>query len=202
MCAASSALNQLTRSPKSFRGVDVITGVKSAYQWLEADHNFDSFLALCPQVFEGKHLAITAVDSGSFIPSEADLVAGWRTDGNIAYSPLLRLIGDLPNHCYSRDCGPFDEWYVFGSPVELGELCNDNVFTAEIAPGRVFAFVNFNFRPSDPKIQEITDLFWRQIEWMQPESYLAEVADCLIFATANKTLFASVHAALESDSAS
>jgi hypothetical protein len=178
------------------------TGVNSAYQWLEADHNFGAFLALCPQVFEGKYLAITAVDSGAFVPSEADLAAGWRTSADIAYSPRLRSIGDLPNDCCGRDCGPFDEWYLFGSPAELGTLCNDNVFTAEIAPGKVFAFVNFNFRPSDPKMQPITNLFWQQIEWMQPESYLAEVADCLIFATRDKTLFASVDAALQIDPAS
>lgn len=81
--------------------------------------------------------------------------------------------------------------------MELGNLCSGNPFTTGIGPGNVFAFVNFFFRPSDPKWQAITDLFWKQMAWMQPESYIADGLECLIFATRNDELFDSVRIALD-----
>jgi hypothetical protein len=89
----------------------------------------------------------------------------------------------------------FDKWYVFETPPALGNLCRENFFATASAPENVFPFINSYLRlyPSN----EITELFWKQIEWMQPESYIADGADCLIFATRNKSVFATVRAALE-----
>lgn len=75
----------------------------------------------------------------------------------------------------------------------LGDVSNESVFTTEIAPGAVFRFINFlGFRPSDPKMESITKLFWRQVEWMQPESYLGDGQECLVFASRNQRLFDSI----------
>jgi hypothetical protein len=157
------------------------TGANNGYEWLEADQDLRTFLSLCPEAIAGKYLAVTAVDSGSFVPSGTDVAEGWKNVGGIAYSPRLGATADLPKGCCCLDCCGFD------------------FFVTEIAPENVFAFINSFLRlyPPDPRDQVITDLFWKQIEWMQPESYIADGLDCLIFATRNRTLFATVRAALE-----
>jgi hypothetical protein len=171
------------------------TGVHGEYQWLEADHELSKFLDICPQAILGRHMAVTAADSGSFVPSEADRATGWTDSGGVAYSPSIRSRADLPTDC----CG-FDEWYVFDTPPKsLGTLCHENVFTTKLAPGTVFAFINFFVVLSDPEMAPVTQLFWRQMQWIRPESYVGDGRDCLIFATRNKELFASVQEALRSN---
>jgi hypothetical protein len=72
------------------------TGTHGSYKWLEADHDLQEFLSLCPYAIVARHIAITAVDSGSFAPSEGDRAAGWTDTGGIAYSPRLESIAMLP----------------------------------------------------------------------------------------------------------
>ncbi len=179
----------------------MITRVEGAYEWLEADYNLPEFVRLCPGAVEGKYLAITSRDSGIFIPSGADIAAGWRTAGGSHTARVFDQLEICPMTASAGIAALLTNGMCSNLRRKL-ELCRDNVFTAEIAPGSVFAFVKYYFCPSDPKFQPITNLFWKQIEWMQPESYIADGSDCLIFATRDKTLFASVHAALESNPAS
>lgn len=174
------------------------SGVTGPYEWLEVDYGFRAFLRLCPEVIVGKFVAITSLDSGFFYPTQTDLANGWKAAGNIAYSPRLGSVNELPVDCCGADSGGYDEWYVFEAQRQLGELCRENVFTTEVAPGTVFAFINFfGFRPSDPEMQAITELFWKQMAWMQPESCIGDGQQCLVFATRNKALFAAVRKALE-----
>jgi hypothetical protein len=79
------------------------TGTNNGYDWLEADPELRTFLSLCPEAIVGKYLAITAVDSGSFVPSEADATEGWKNVGGIAYSPCLGAAPDLPKRCCCLD---------------------------------------------------------------------------------------------------
>lgn len=170
------------------------TDVHEQYRWLETDHTLTQFLDLCPQAIVGKYVVISAVDSGSFVPSALDQLNGWTEHGGLACSPQIQSKADLPENSHGRDCCGFDEWYVFEVQQEsLGVLCHENVFTAKLAPGNVFAFINFyGFVLSDIGMEPITRLFWWQMEWMQPESYLADGSVRLIFATRNKELFESV----------
>jgi hypothetical protein len=170
------------------------TGFSSTYEWLETDHDLRTLLDLCPAIVASRYLAITSIDSGQFAPSEVDLSRGWKQIGGIAYSPLIRSVEDLPRNCC---CDLFDEWYLFETPPALGKLCYDNIFTTELASPNVFAFVNFYFRPSLLTMRELSEFFWKQINWMQPETYVANGADCLVFATGNRHLFNLVYAALE-----
>ena len=45
-------------------------------------------------------------------------------------------------------------------------------------------------------MKSIVDIFWQQMEWIRPESYVAD-SDFLNFVTMDKALFAKVHAAIE-----
>jgi hypothetical protein len=174
------------------------TGTHGAYEWLEIDHDLGEFMSLCPSAIVGKYLAITAVDSGSFAPSEQDLADGWNANGGVAYSPPIESIAILPSNCCCRGCCGYDEWYVFErQPPSLGSVCHANVFTSEIGCGNVFQFINFmGLRFSDAQMKAISDLFWRQIDWIQPESYVGDGEDCLLFATRNSQLFGAVREAL------
>jgi hypothetical protein len=42
----------------------------------------------------------------------------------------------------------------------------------------------------------LATLFWQQMDWVRPESYVAD-SDYLNFVSMNKALFASVHDALK-----
>jgi hypothetical protein len=102
----------------------------------------------------------------------------------------------LPLNCRCECCG-YDEWYIFErQPPYLGSLCQANVFTSEIGSGNVFQFINFRLRFSDTQMKAISDLFWRQIDWVQPESYVADGEDTLLLATRNSQLYGSVRETL------
>jgi hypothetical protein len=115
------------------------TGTHGPYKWLEADHDLHEFLSLYPGAIVGRHIAITAVDSGSFSPSEDDRAAGWTDIGGIAYSSRLESVAMLPLDCCCRKCYGFDEWYIFGTePTPLGSICHANVFETALAFPNVF----------------------------------------------------------------
>lgn len=177
--------------------MSLIAGVNGNYKWLEAEHDLRELLSLCPEVVTGCYVAITSVDSGVFTPSEADVAAGWKSVGDIAYSPRLASPEEVPKNACCRDCSGFDEWYVFCRPRALGSLCTGNPFTTAIGPGAVFAFVNAFLRLSGPEGDAVTDVFWKQMAWIQPESYIADGLECLIFATRDDRLFTSVQSTLK-----
>ena len=178
------------------------TGAQGRYKWLETDLDLREFLSRCPAAILGRHIAITAVDSGSFCPSEEDRAIGWTATGGIAYSPRIDSISNLPAGCCCSDCGPFDEWYIFQTPpTPFGSISHMNVFETSIAPPNVFQFINFGgFQLSDPQMKPITDLFWTQMGWMRPESYLGKGDRCLVFVSSDHELFVRVQEALRSRS--
>jgi hypothetical protein len=135
------------------------------------------------------------VDSGSFSLSEDDRAAGWTNTGGIAYSPRLESVAMLPPDCCCRECCGFYEWYIFGTePTPLGSICRANVFETAIAPPNVFQFINFGgFQLSDLQMKAITDLFWRQMAWVRPESYLGDGDGRLIFVSSDHECFRSVN---------
>jgi hypothetical protein len=46
----------------------------------------------------------------------------------------------------------------------------------------------------------LVDMFWQQLGWVKPESYIGDGADCLTFVSRNDALFESVHQRLTADS--
>ncbi len=168
-------------------------GVQGGYQWLTtAEHDLDSLLTLCPAVALGKYLAVTSFDSGPLLLNEFEKNAEWNSRGEIAYSPRIQSLEMLPPR------GGFDEWYVFERSVDLGHLGRGNIFEAPLAPGQVEVLVNFSegFALHRPAKRDLTDLFWRQLAWIRPESYVADTHNLLTFVTADTNLFSCVNQAL------
>jgi len=164
-------------------------GSQGLYEWLVTDQEFD-LLQLCPEVVLGKYIAITSIDSGPLVPTDKEKAAGWESRGQIAYSPKLESVESLPR-------AGWDEWYIFGSPTDLGTShLGENVFEVPQERGHVSVLVNYGFALHDPELKDLATLFWQQIEWIRPESYIAD-GDYLNLVSMNKTLFARVRDAVK-----
>ena len=165
------------------------SGSHGAYQWLTTgQHDLDTLLQLCPQALMGKYVAVTSFDSGPLNPNDDEVSAGWQIRNDIAYSPRIQSVEKLAH----GECGGFDEWYIFGAPADLGQVMSGNIFETPLQPGRVAVFVNytgFGFHFSE--MQELADLFWRQLEWIHPESYIAD-GNVFNFVTRDNDLFKTV----------
>jgi hypothetical protein len=113
-------------------------GSEGCYEWLVTDQQFD-LQQLCPEVVLGNYLAITSIDSGSFVPTEKETSAGWQSRAKIAYSPQIQNVEEIPS-------AGWDEWYIFDKPVDLGTShLKDNIFEVPQAQGHVSVFVNYGF---------------------------------------------------------
>lgn len=164
-------------------------GSQGIYEWLVTDENLD-LLQLCPEVALGKYVAVTSIDSSQFVPTAKETTAGWLSRGKIAYSPKIERVDELPREGW-------DEWYIFKNPTDLGTgYLHENIFEVPRGPGHLSVFVNYCFAPHQPEMESLATLFWQQIEWASPESYVAD-NDYLSFVSMNEALFASVHDAVK-----
>jgi hypothetical protein len=164
-------------------------GSQGLYEWLVTDQQFD-LLQVCPEIVLGKYIAITSFDSGPLIPTDSEKADGWESRGQIAYSPKVERVETLPRAGY-------DEWYIFGIPTDLGvSHLAENVFEVSQGPGHVSVLVNYCLALHRPEMKDLATMFWKQIEWIRPESYVAD-SDYLNFVSKNKTLFASVRDAVK-----
>jgi hypothetical protein len=172
--------------------LSLYTGRQGQYEWLASGgYDLHSLLQLCPEVFLDKYLAVTSFDSGSLVPNDAEKNAGWVSEEEIAYSPQIMSTENLPHDLY-------DEWYVFCQPRRLGSLAprDKNIFEASIHERQVHNFVNFGaLHLHKPDMKAIADLFWQQLSWIAPESYVAD-GECLAYVSSNEELFAKVKEAL------
>jgi hypothetical protein len=165
-------------------------GSQGLYEWLVTDQQFDP-LQICPEIVLGKYIAITSIDSGPLVPTDEEKSVGWESRDQIAYSARVESVEGLPRAGY-------DEWYIFGSPADLGTShVGENVFEIPHGRGHVSVFVNYGgFALDRPETKDLASLFWQQIEWIQPESYIAD-GYYLNFVSRNTALFASVRDALK-----
>ena len=57
-----------------------------------------------------------------------------------------------------------------------------------------------NFGPGfalhNPEMASLVRLFWKQLDWIQPESYIADADVLLTFVSRNEDVFAAVREAL------
>jgi hypothetical protein len=164
-------------------------GSHGAYRWLASRHDLENLLKLCPNVVLGKYLAVTSIDSSYLSPSAEETSAGWESRRGIAYSPLVQSVEMLPRRGW-------DEWYVFAHPTDLGvSRLNSNILDPALKAGEVGVFVNYGFAFHPPERASLANLFWNQLDHIQPESYISD-NDYLTFVTRDESLFASVTEAL------
>ncbi len=168
-------------------------GKNGRYDWVVTGHSLEKILQACPELVVGKYIAVTSFDSGPLGLNPEDIIAGWKSRNDIAYSPQLSAFGCIPRDQY-------EEWYVFDRPTDLGGMDpgNRNVFDICPQERQVSTVVNFGgFAFHDPNADDLTDLFWRQLDWIQPESYVAD-GNRLNLASRNTDLFARIVQVLRS----
>src|SRR5207249_1126187 len=123
-----------------------------------------------PQLVEGRYVVIASIDSGSYVPSEADRTRGWRSVGTLAFSPKVQTWRDLPTDMY-------DEWYVFDDAIVVDAID---------------ASVNFQgFSPIDYEWTEKLDRFWEQVLKLRPLHVLGD-GEFLYFVTRDANLFSEI----------
>jgi hypothetical protein len=173
--------------------MNLFSGRHGDYQWLEEPSNLTlgSLIEHCPDVLLGRCLAVVTFDARPFTPTKEERKAGWTGHEGVGYSPPLTNLANLP---WEQD----DEWYLFSQPTTIGPL------------ERFVDWGGFSLRDpqhlldeADPTwdligIQETADLtrqvqerFWRQIEQIAPESYIANTYRS-IFVSADPQAFATV----------
>ncbi len=161
------------------------TGSRGAYKWLVSEFELDDLLKFCPAVVLGRYLAITSIDSGQLSLNAKEDLVGWESRQGIAYSPLVQSVEKLPR-------GGWDEWYVFQQPTDLGvSRLGTNIFDPPVQRGEIAVLVNYCFALHPPERSSLADLFWNQLDWIQPDSYIAD-NDFLTFVTRDESLFDAV----------
>jgi hypothetical protein len=164
-------------------------GSHGPYEWLVTDAHFD-LLQICPEIVIGKYVAVTSIDSSELVPTQEELAAGWQSRGRIAYSPKIQDGAEVPREGW-------DEWYIFNNSTDLGtSYLQENVFEVPRGPGHLSVFVNYCLALHQPEMENLVTLFWEQMDWVRPESYVAD-NDYLNFVTMNKALFGNVHDAVK-----
>ena len=122
-----------------------------------------------------------------------------RAEMRLFTAPKIQSVEDCrTERLPGGECEGFNEWYVFDSPSDLGALWHGNVFEAPLAPGQVCTFVNFaaGFALYNPEMADLVSLFWKQLDWIQPESYIADGDMLLTFASRNEDIFIAVRNSL------
>ena len=175
------------------------TGSRGPYRWFVTKHDdLPTLIESCPQALASKYVAVTSLDSGPKFLTDEEQNLGWNSRNDIAYSPQITLLED--GHLkgvWAGQCGGYDEWYVFESPHDLGTLCNGNVFESDLPAGKIWTFVNYSdgFALHNP--DTLTDLFWKQLERIQPESFIADGGSFMTFVTREASIFAATCNALK-----
>jgi hypothetical protein len=151
----------------------------------------------CLEALLGRYLVVASFDSGPLHPNSEEAAAGWSFENQLAYSPQLESLTQLP---YDN----FDEWYVFTSPTSLPScdfFINFGGFTLK-NPEECLADLHPTWDRVSAKAladdqMRLQGRFWSQLELFGAESYIAD-GDNFVFATANADLFAHVEMAFRS----
>jgi len=106
-----------------------------------------------PSLVIGRYLVNTSFDSGFLDLSSDEITAGWYKLGDLAHSPRIEAIEQIPHD-------QFDECLVFDTPTRVG---------------RFETLVNHcSFNPIDFDWPEKVEHFWNQINGIQPLNVLGE----------------------------
>ncbi len=172
---------------------EIKIGERGPYRWLiTPTHDFDTLLSVCPGVVLGKYIAVTSFDSGCLYLGDSEKADGWKSRKGVAYSSVIKSVDSLPQR------GGWDEWYVFDTPTDLGQLDRGNIFESSLERGQIFALVNYGqgFVSGLRNQESPATEFWKQMEWIAAESFIADDCENLIFVSKNATIFESALLAL------
>lgn len=173
--------------------IEFYQGAKGNYHWLVSDCCLEDLLDVYPQIVVGKYVAVTALDSGPVRGlTQEEREAGWAIRDEIAYSPKITSVKELFFE------NSFDEWYISSVPLGLGKRVPDdlNIFSKPLEREQVVPFVNHYVALQDPPDALRADLFWTQMERINPDVYLADNQTHLTIVSADGKLIEECRQAL------
>lgn len=133
------------------------------------DINLGDVIRQVPELVLGRYVAIAWSDSGPYNISAAEIARGWQRLGDLAISPMITDIAQLPTP-------GFDEWYVFECLPDRARLSR---FSSAIA-----------FQPFT-ECDKVNG-FWSQIEDMQPVHALLGACPGLLLITRDASIYERV----------
>jgi hypothetical protein len=86
-----------------------------SYSWFEWETaTLAELVQACPRLIVGQRVVVAAYDSGPLELAEEETDRGWRREGAVAISPVIRsATREIP-------VGEYDEWWVFETlPTDL-----------------------------------------------------------------------------------
>lgn len=177
----------------------IATGTVGEYQWLTSFQKPDVFLRLNPNIVLNKFVAVPTRDSGSVQLDEAYIKSGWfYGEGNeVVYHSHFSDLNTLPIIREAEE--GWQELYTFSRSVDLGTLHQGNLFENDPQKRKLSRIVNlYGFSLHHSQMKSISDIFWSQLDWIKPDSYLSDGLEHLTFVTREKKLFADALKSLQS----
>ena len=162
---------------------DALCGTHGPYHWFQsASLSFRELLVHVPDLLRQRHVAVTASDGGPLPLNESELASGWSVAGDVAISPLIEHIDEVPFDEY-------DEWYVFVARPQLEQpsvfvnyggfsLRDPAYILDQLEPTWDRALAEHHHRVQLGRQEQ----FWSQLLQFDPESFLS-AGDNLICAT-------------------
>ena len=143
-----------------------------AIQWSAAwDPSLADLIKVAPELVLGKRVAITACDSGPYVPSQDEMRMGWSAVKTTAISNEIVRPAELP-------APGFDEWYVFDSmPQIIPKRNHVNLYG--------FSVLGDGHE---------TGSFWEQVTSTQPLHVLGAGTPNMFFVTRDRESFQRVRA--------
>lgn len=168
-------------------------GTEGPYAWLSTAVDFPvlALLRAVPELVLNHALAITTWDSGVYRLTEEETNAGWRSEHQVAYSPRIKqseMLALLPDESVWQ---PFCECYILREGQTLGPRYEGQLYEFVARPGQWLCFANFygfKLHATDRGQDELTELFWEQLAWIQPEGYIADGSEYLTVVHRNPQL--------------
>jgi hypothetical protein len=165
-------------------------GVHGEYTWFQSTENY--LTVLVDQVKElvvGKTVAIVAYEGEPIRLTQEEMKAGWQQLSTVALSPIIDRPSEIPQNSY-------DEWYAFAgvSALPINEsFATCGGFSLDQSAGEnPFLPQSLKKKQIDTTLRKRQERFWKQLELLKPESYMAET-DKLIVVTKNPALVARLN---------
>jgi hypothetical protein len=156
-------------------------GCRGEYHWLETwgyPLAVRQVVREIPEIVLGKQVVVTVSDSGLPELTEEEAGLGWTMQQQYAVSPVVGDVRILP----STDI--YDEWYVFNVVPALGTM-------------RVFVTNAYTFFLSEKRAAMTNSIilheeFWKHLEILHPDSYLACNENAFMYVCRDAELFGQV----------
>jgi hypothetical protein len=180
-------------------GGTIYAGTHGDYRWLAStDQYMGAVVQHCPEIFLGRYLVVTTIDSGMPWLTEAQRAAGWELRSGMACNERVSSADQLFYQRDGNDCPGYDEWYCFSMPpAHRGEI-SGNPFIANNRPrpGCLLVFVGwgaFVLHESGDAESTINEMFWQQLNRIRPDFYVSDGRENLTFVCKDHGVFDFVY---------